>query len=243
MAEETDLKAHEVHIWSAKLSDFFAELAYGYSLLSEKEQLRADRFVVAAPREQYIAATWILRQILASYLKCRLDEVEFKFGSHGKPYVLQATDLQFNLSHSQDRVLIGIAKNQEIGVDIEYHKSRRLEVELLAQRFFTSDECTELMQHKSSHRFLAFYRIWTRKEAFIKATGQGLSFGLNNFSVSSKRQGFDCLLTINESAKLAQQWSLGPILEREQDYTAAVAAFGEIRKLKYQQWLPKSFEK
>lgn len=216
----------EIHLWSAELSNRAEDLA----LLSVAEKQRADRFLVEHAREQFIFAHAAKRRVLAQYLNQAPTEIQFLTGEHDKPYLPQHAGIHFNISHSHRGFLLGISAEQELGVDIEYHKPGVPVIEL-AQRFFAQSEYESLIALPEKDQLNGFYRIWTRKEAFIKATGQGLSFGLSNFSVSLQTEGMDCLLTINGSAKLARQWSLGSVLYEKNDYSAAVAAQGEIKRL------------
>ncbi len=235
IASQFVLAHNEIHLWAVDLDWSERELDRGYCLLNKKEQQQADRFLVSHARDQYIASHATLRQLLSAYEDVPTEALEFGAGEHGKPYLKGNSDLEFNLSHTRGRALIGLTRAGPIGVDIEHHRPG-IEIGALAQRFFAPIEYQQLMQSQESDRFLVFYRIWTRKEAFIKATGQGLSFGLNNFTVCLQPQRHDCLLTVNDSAKLARQWSLGSVLYEEGPYSAAYAAHGSSFSIQAHKW-------
>ncbi|OGT46675.1 MAG: hypothetical protein A3F17_05135 [Gammaproteobacteria bacterium RIFCSPHIGHO2_12_FULL_41_15] len=227
------LSKHILHVWDTELTATESELLLAYQLLAPAEQQKANRFVIAIIRQRYILATAFLRRILSHYLECAPQDVCFRWGVYGKPYLADDTNIQFNLSHSHDRALVVLTRDQEVGIDIERYVARHLDVLSLADRFFSREESCALLTLPAEDRLIAFYRLWTRKEAFIKATGQGLSFGLNNFTVSFQRDDWDCLLSVEDSAKLARRWALGPILQVEPDYTAAVSTQGVIQAVHY----------
>lgn len=213
-------------------------LGDGYAMLSEAECHRVERFLVERPKREFIASHAALRYILSDYLGQPPEVLAFGVHQHGKPYLLsQDSSLEFNLSHTRGRAMVGVTKQQPIGVDIEWHKPH-LAVEELAQRFFAKSEYEQVMLLPAVERYLAFYRIWTRKEAFIKVTGRGLSFGLGNFEVSLQEDCDDCLLSVNDSAKLARQWTLAPVFIRERSYTAAFAVSGLVNNVQLKNWSP-----
>ena len=150
-------------------------------LLSEAERDRVGRYRFADHQRRYQIGHGALRLILAGYLKVEPTEINFRLGPRGKPYLV-GDGLQFNLSHSGKLALIGVAKH-ELGVDVE--KVRHLEsLTQIAQRHFSDSEYRKLDALPVDARELAFYRCWTRKEAYIKALGEGLSLALDSFDVS-----------------------------------------------------------
>ncbi len=163
----------EVHLWRFRLappSDLRSDLT---ELLSEDEQLRAKRFLNQQKADQFKLARIRLRQILGRYLQQNPAEIRFSYGQHGKP-ALTGNGLTFNLSHAGDRGVLAISSKEVIGIDIE-QIDPQLNFEQIAARFFTPDEIKSLLQVQTSRRRRTFYRIWTRKEACLKAAGTGFS--------------------------------------------------------------------
>ena len=201
---------NEVHVWRASLARPAATLAALRSALSEDECARADRFVFARDRNRYIAARGGLRQLLSAYLHMPPNEIKFGYSAFGKPSLVDppTPSLQFNVSHSGDWALYAFALNRRVGIDIE-ETQRELDHETIAKSVFSTRECTELAALPAPQQRLAFYNTWTRKEAFIKAVGEGLSYALDSFSVSV-RPDAPVSLTLPDAAAEAQ-WKLYPL--------------------------------
>lgn len=176
----SSLKNNDVHIWCVNLSDISTNIESVYST--------ANGSVSASDRanKQKIFSKTITRKILSSYLNCSPQEIEFSIGDHGKPSI-KNSDVQFNVSDSGDYLLLGVTLHDPIGVDIEC-TNRNVDYLALAKRFFTVLEY-EAIAHSHDQK-AAFFRCWTQKEAFIKATGMGLSFGLSNFDVDLNQESF-----------------------------------------------------
>ena len=154
-------------------------------LLSSDESARADRYKVPLPRRHFIICRAILRLLFGECLGCNPRDVEFDYGPHGKPDLRQtsAHKLRFSVSHSANQALIATTLDRSIGVDIE-RIDPGVRILKLAQRFFSSREATELSTLDERDQLAGFFQGWTSKEAYLKATGFGLSFPLNRFSVS-----------------------------------------------------------
>ena len=168
-----------------------------------------------------------MRQILSCYVGPILPAI--KKSAYGKPYLAES-DLEFNLSHSGDYALLAITRGQAVGVDIEHMCRKTKDFLAIAKRFFTAEECSAIQFADDPHA--AFFRCWVRKEAFIKATGLGLSFGLSNVvvSVDVKAQ----LINVNDDTKQIHQWTLRDITLDFPDYIAAVVVFGKIDSVVWQ---------
>lgn len=151
------------------------------ALLSEEERARAGRFVSAARQARFVEAHAGLRTILGGYLGLRPGEVAFSKGEHGKPELAGNSGLRFNLSHSRDLAILGVSCGVELGVDVEYIRPASAGI---AERFFSEPEIAALAQVQPADYLAAFYACWTRKEAFLKGLGTGISGGLHTFSVS-----------------------------------------------------------
>lgn len=184
LSEPLPLSRHDVHVIRIPLQVEDDTLDRLKTLLSPEEVARADRYKVPQPRRHFIVCRATLRQLLASSLNCTPQDVEFDYGPHGKPALPKSTSqIEFSVSHSADQALIAIALNRPIGVDIE-QIDPAVRILKLAARFFSHREATELTNLPEGDQLAGFYRGWTSKESYLKATGSGLSFPLNKFSVS-----------------------------------------------------------
>lgn len=195
-----DLPPGDVHIWAVPLHGD-AE-SYG-ALLSPAEQHRLQRFHFADHRRRYQIGHGALRLILAGYLDEEPAALSFTQGPRGKPYLASRGPF-FNLSHSGKLALIGVSAT-ELGVDLE--KVRHLEsLTEIARKHFSADEFAALDRLEGAAREQAFYRCWTRKEAYIKALGEGLSMPLDSFDVSLDEAGQ--LLRCRDRNDDPARWSL-----------------------------------
>ena len=180
--------ANEVHVWSAALDRTTAEAAGLSRHLSQEERDRAARFRHAGARAEFIVARALLRLLLGECLGMKPCRVPFSQTSRGKPRLGDSakTSLCFNVSHSHGMALFALTSRCEVGVDVE--RVRPFSDEMgLADRFFTPTESAALRVLDSSRRLETFFRLWTRKEAYLKAHGLGLSFGLERVEVSHSR--------------------------------------------------------
>lgn len=206
----------EVHIYSITLSANPEELKSWQGLLNHEERERAARFVTPILRERFIVAHGALRKILSNYLNIDPKEIEFSVNAYQKPQLAEGhgSSLQFNLSHSDNQAVFAIARDHAIGIDIE--KIRADQNLDLAERFFSTEEINALRKLAADQQLQAFFTIWARKEAIIKATGKGLAQPLRSFTVACHN--------IEEQVQVdGQTWNLTP-LELHPDYTAAFAA-------------------
>jgi 4'-phosphopantetheinyl transferase len=141
-------------------------------ILSPDEQARADRFHYARDRDRFVVARATLRTVLGRYLRTAPAQLEFTYGPHGKPSLSQR-ELEFNLSHSAHLAVIAVTGDRPVGIDLEQvHPIHDLEN--LTARFFTADEHQRLLRLPEAQRLPSFFRCWTCKEAYLKATGEGL---------------------------------------------------------------------
>lgn len=182
-SESIDLDV--IELWTLDLINSASIAARDGKFLSADERQRADRFRFPEHRDRFIAARAGLRKILARYLRVEPGEIAFQYSKYGKPELaVPQSDICFTASRSQDRALIACTRAREIGVDIEWIR-RDLDVDDLAQRFFTGPEIEKIHSFPPELRYLAFFRCWTCKEAFVKAGGKGLSVDLKEFDVSA----------------------------------------------------------
>lgn len=213
-AGNESLGPEELHVWAVPLHG--DPERYG-ALLSEAEQQRLARFHFADHRRRYQIGHGALRAILGGYLGEDPAAVEFVQGPRGKPY-LAGPGPFFNLSHSGKLALIGVART-ELGLDVE--KVRHLEsLTGIARKHFSAQEFATLDALQGEARELAFYRGWTRKEAYIKALGEGLSMPLDSFEVSLGET--PQLLACRDGREDAAKWSLFDVSPGP-EFVAAVA--------------------
>ena len=204
------LHAGHVDVWSAVLNLAPARLQALQRSLSADEQRRAARFRRPELRGRFVAARGILRNVLGRYMGCAADAVSFVYGEHGKPRIAAsqaACGLQFNLSHSGEHLAIAIALERPVGIDVEQIRPGR-DILALAARFFAPQEARALEALEPAERPLAFYACWTRKEAFLKALGDGLSRPLRSFTVNVDPRSRARLLSTQWDDAEAARWSL-----------------------------------
>ena len=178
----------EIHVWHIDLRDHNHISRELFAYLSNEEQARVERFYFIRDREAYSICRGALRQILGMYLDVKPEEVKFSLGHQGKPQLdetFSRVALKFNVSHSKDVGLIAVARAMNVGVDIEYIRPIP-DVESIAKVYFTSKERDCLSRLPDSQLVEGFIIYWTRKEAYIKAQGSGLSIPLNSFCVSTQ---------------------------------------------------------
>jgi 4'-phosphopantetheinyl transferase len=175
-----------IHVWHAALDREEKSIAQLESTLSQEEIARADRFHFANDRKRFVAARGLLRELLGKYLQQTPASLEFSYGKHGKPSltgVNLSSGLCFNLSHSAGMAVYAIARERNLGVDIERVRPE-FGGEDIARRYFSAREVSDLLTLPAEARADSFFRCWTRKEAYLKATGMGLQISLGSFAVS-----------------------------------------------------------
>jgi len=177
------LKLGQAHIWRCDL-DALPVSDYEL-LLSDDEWQRAARFHFPLHRARYIAGRGALRSLLAQYLGQKPAEFSFTLNDHGKPE-LKESQLRFNVSHSQNVALLAFCLTDDIGADVEFRRGDYDDEKIarLARRFFCEAESRELETLSGTAKQAAFFRCWTRKEALLKATGEGIAGGLATYRVS-----------------------------------------------------------
>jgi 4'-phosphopantetheinyl transferase len=231
------LAPDEVHIWRACLKPDQATAQASFETLTLAERQRADKFYFARDRERFIVGRGVLRRILSRYLNVLPKQIRFSYNQFGKPALSAETDdsqLRFNVSHSHELALYALARRREIGVDIEYARDDFASLEI-AERFFSPKEIAMLRALPASDLTTAFFNCWTRKEAFIKALGEGLSHPLDRFSVSLKPGEPASLLSVDDIPQESTRWSLVELFPGV-GYAAALALEGEMPVLRCWQW-------
>jgi 4'-phosphopantetheinyl transferase len=200
--KDLTLLQDDVHVWRVELDLPESQLQQFVKLLSEDEVARAERLYFQQHRQRFIAGRGILRTILGRYLNVTPQELEFSYEAFGKPVLADKfsdSKIWFNLSHCQGMALCGVSFDRQIGVDLEYIRPVT-DVLVLAQQFFSPTEYAVMKSLPPNQKQEIFFRYWTCKEAYLKATGAGIS----------QLQQIEVTLGINEPAKLktASDWSL-----------------------------------
>jgi 4'-phosphopantetheinyl transferase len=229
-----DLKPNTLHIWS--LNFVVDDEAYNryHSFLSKDEKERASRFKFYKDKRCYVVTKGVLRLLSGRYLNTDAKAIEFEYEKYGKPKLKHNTNLNFNVSHSGDLAIIGFVHNHTIGVDIEKIKNDFDTFEI-ASSCFSKHEIDALHKISKQEQHKAFYRCWTRKEAFIKAKGSGLSFPLDEFSVSLESDLDADVVWTKWNTDEKDQWKLTSFIPSE-DYIAATIVDSEIEDTLYFDW-------
>jgi len=178
------LPCGEVHVWCVSLDDSPVPLSDLWAILSDEERQRAMRFPAQKDRERFITCRGLLREVLNSYTRSGPGHLRFGQGQYGKPFLTGAESVfSFNASHCGSRALFAVARGGRVGVDIQSVRDD-VNFERFAARFFSDHEQAELTALPLPCRRLAFFHGWVRKEAYLKARGDGLTFPLDRFSIS-----------------------------------------------------------
>ncbi len=216
------LSSDDVHIWRINLHQSESQLQALQATLSSDEITRAERFYFPEHRQRFIAGRGTLRAILGQYLGIDPKQVEFAYQARGKPLLAAKfadRGLLFNLSHSQNLALLGLSYQHQIGVDLEYLRTMS-DLESLAKRFFSPREYEHLRLVSPAEQQQIFFRYWTCKEAYLKATGDGLV----------QLEEIEIGLTPNQPSQLlvSGNWTLRELTPAENFASAVVVANSHI---------------
>jgi len=231
----------EIQVWAVPLDPPGGEVARLRQLLAADETARADRFRFDRHRRRYIVGRGVLRTLLGRYLDRDPRQIRFRYGPNEKPYLAEpapgpdeAGRLEFNLSNSDDLAVVAFSRGVEVGADVE--KLRPLPDALdIAERFFSAGERRVLAAVPAAQREQAFFRAWTRKEAYLKAVGTGITVPLDRFDVSLAPEDPPRMLAMEGDAEKGAQWSLYH-LEPAESYLGAVAIQGGGWQLRGWRW-------
>jgi 4'-phosphopantetheinyl transferase len=234
---ELTLSSAQVHVWRVGLEPDASSVEQLQRSLSADESQRAARFYFEPDRRRFIVARGALRDILGRYLGMPPSELGFCYSSYGKPALAHVPGegrLRFNVSHSYELALVAVTRDREVGVDLEY---LRLDIacEEIAAHFFSARERASLRALPAEVKHQAFFNCWTRKEAYIKAHGEGLSLPLDQFDVSLAPGEPAALLATRHDYRDARRWSLQALMPGP-GYAAAVAVGGQGWDLTCWQW-------
>jgi 4'-phosphopantetheinyl transferase len=180
------LRPGEVHVWLAGLAQTPARLAEFRRLLCEEETTKAARFLQPRDRDRAVVGRGLLRKLIGKYLDVEPGGLRFRYNGCGKPGLESGcvgSPLEFNVSHSHDFVLLAFTRQRTVGVDIEHVRTKHTG-DAIARRYFAPAEVVALSAVPSALQVAAFFECWTRKEAYLKARGDGLSRPLDSFEVA-----------------------------------------------------------
>jgi 4'-phosphopantetheinyl transferase len=195
-----------------------------WQVLSPDERQRANEFYRPSDSSKFVSSHAALRIVLAHYVETAPRHLRFVCGAHGKPAIdpgLGLPDIRFNLSHSGNRAVVAVSMVSEVGIDIERVEPARAKL-AIAERFFSPQEFDTLRTLPQSDRVLAFFSCWTRKEAYLKARGDGLSLQLSEFDVSLAPEDPPALLGSRTDASEPNRWRFVELLVDE-GYVACLA--------------------
>ena len=223
----------EVHCWYCSHDLNEDRIPVYKKLLSSNEVNKASKFKFVKDRNCYIISRGILRILLGKYLKKHPRDITFHYSKYGKPSLDSNSMLKFNISHSGNTTVFGFINHLEIGVDVEKIKID-FDVLDLAKNFFSQGEIKSL-ESRPEQLYKSFYRCWTRKEAFIKAKGSGLSFPLDSFTVSLDDDANAKLLETHWDVTEAAGWKFFSFIPLA-DYISAVAVESKEASILYRNW-------
>jgi 4'-phosphopantetheinyl transferase len=226
--ESAEIRGDEVHVWRIAL-DEATNTDRLRAILDDAERSRADRFIRAEHGRSFTIAHAALRRILGNYLEIVSERVRFSESGKGKPRIEGNSDIEFNLSHSGGRALVAVTRGRAVGVDIESMSARDAQRNI-AERYFSRGEVDALFALPEAEQSAAFYRCWTRKEAYIKALGLGLTYPLDGFEVSLDESA-PRLVWSKEGVAETKRWTFAN-LNPEQGYAGALAVEGPIAALR-----------
>lgn len=231
------LSSGAVHVWHIYGGVHEDVVLRCRRVLSVDEAQRADRFHFDRDRNLFICFRAALRSILARYLNVAPNRIAFSYAAQGKPDLAPGSPesrLRFNLSHSHDRCLLAVTLDAQVGIDIEFI-DRGFTTDEIAERFFSCGEVKTLQALSPEERPAAFFSCWTRKEAYIKAVGEGLSLPLDSFDVAFGPGVPPALLRVQSSPHEVSRWSMYN-LPAPPGYAAAMVIEGSGHSLQERAW-------
>ena len=224
----------EIHVWCATLDQAPSYRRQLAETLSEDERQRAARFHFERDRSRFIVGRGLLRSILGCYLNVKAGELAFGYNPQGKPSLATPSQIHFNLAHSHNLALYAITRRREIGVDLE--RIRPVPgMKEIAQRFFCAAEAAHMLSLPEEQKEEGFFNCWTRKEAYLKATGEGIASALDQFEVSLRPGEPAALLHEAMNPAEASRWVLFD-LKPAHGYAAALAVKEQLLRVQFFQW-------
>ncbi|HEY4424785.1 MAG TPA: 4'-phosphopantetheinyl transferase superfamily protein [Pyrinomonadaceae bacterium] len=223
------LELGTVHVWRISLDQPDDKLDRFRRTLEPDEINRASRFHFEKHRQHFIVARGFLRSVVARYLEMQPEALRFSYGAYGKPALASEHALRFNLSHSHEVALLAVGLDAELGVDVE-HIRADFASEEIARRFFSRAEVEVFNALPQEEQVAAFFRCWTRKEAYIKAIGKGLSQALDAFDVTLAPDVQPALLRAEEDD--VSRWLLRNV-DVGEGYAGALAVERPVAEVRF----------
>ena len=232
-----NLAPDQIHVWRVPLNQNPTRIPEFKELLSPDERARAERFRFDKDRNQFIESRAALRLLLSQYLNISPTALTFAKAAHGKPALANGhsnSGLRFNLSRRDGLALVAIARKREIGVDVELIQAG-LPIFEIANVSFSERELAELQSLPEAHQAAGFYNCWTRKEAYVKARGEGFSFPLKQFDVSLTPGAAAKLLAVRGSNTEVDRWTMQDVSAGD-GYVAALIFDGPVATVICEDW-------
>ena len=237
------LRTDEVHVWRLEMPRSRQWLQTAETFLSDEERSRAQRFHFEKDRTRFTLCRGALRALLGRYVNLSPARIALEYGAHGKPRLsLEGSErlgpFEFNVSHSGDHILFVMGRSHPLGVDVEQMR-QDVEMESLAKRFFSEREVVDLSALDPGERTEGFFNCWTRKEAYVKAHGQGLSLGLGSFAVTLKPGVAPEIYWFESQAEQNKSWQLWD-LPMPTGYRASLATTTRVNPLRLFSFAPEA---
>lgn len=229
---------NDVHVWRAGLERPASQIQAFWQTLSQEEQQRASRLKIQIHQTHFIVARGILRAILSRYLHVEPHQLHIRLGPHGKPYLStpsREASLSFNLTHSKGLALYAVSHGRQVGIDVEADRPPHFDYNRIAKRILTAREEALFNTLSPTEQRQAFFTCWTRKEAYIKARGKGLSFPLKHITVSVLPGEPAALLDVQGDPRETDRWSMCE-LSPGPGYTAALVVAQPQWELRCWEW-------
>jgi 4'-phosphopantetheinyl transferase len=235
--ESPGLAPDELHVWKASLGPSTGQLESFGNVLNTDERDRRDRFRFKELRQSWSTSRTVLRHIISRYSRIPPAEIQFEHNRYGKPELHQDQnnfDLRFNISHSSDVMVCAISPGMRVGIDIERVREVS-DFDLIAGRVFSASGLRHLYALPHEQRLRAFFTCWTRKEAYVKALGLGLSLAPDSFDVTFSPEEPACITRVSDSSVNLSDWLLAD-LPGDMPFAAAFALEGRISRVKCWLW-------
>jgi 4'-phosphopantetheinyl transferase len=233
------INQNEVHVWSYLLDAENPDMDFFYNLLTEDEKTEINKIKIRKVRNQKVISKAIVKNILSKYLGVTINQIKFSYNKFGKPVLpadINLQDLNFNVSHSGELGIIALTKKYKIGVDVE-RIAELADIDDIIQMCFSKDEQRLFHGVKDPEKTTLFYRIWTGKEAFVKAIGKGFSFPLKNISFKLNHNKEIVISDIIEVPENLNDWQIYNFNPQENYSSAVVVNLNSflIRKFEWNQ--------
>jgi 4'-phosphopantetheinyl transferase len=201
------LAGDEAHVWRVDVRSAYAHRDDLWRVLARDERQKATDLLFEGDRERFVVSRGVLRVLLGRYLRVQPGSLVFAYNPHGKPFLVGTAGVRFSVSRSHGLVLLAFVRDRDIGVDVELLRED-LGLEEIAARFFSAREAATLRSLPNGVRKEAFFACWTRKEAFAKAKGRGLTLPFNRFEVTLTPGEPAMLLSVEEDMREPFRWAM-----------------------------------